>query len=174
MAQRERGDARPLIQRIIVSVLFALVALLAVIGWVHTPTKPEVFQLTHVACQFLEPERGIDHGFERRSPADCRRVNARTSRERLRSSRVFKLEAGRYTIRVTNKDVAANLGFWLRNEGYDFANPFDVMHRTSIWTDGATEGDTVAVTRKLEPGTYVYSGPKNPTPKYRLVVEKAE
>jgi len=164
------GARHSLIQRIIVGVIIAGLAALAVVGWFHEPKKPEVFQLTLTACQMLEPERGVDRGFERGDETDCREINARTADERLAEARVFELDPGRYTIRVTNKDVDAKLGFWLREEGFNFGNPFHVMHRTSVSGGGLAAGETMRFTLKLKPGAYLYSDPVSPTPDYRLVV----
>ena len=170
MAAPPRTRTYHVFQRTLVGLIIVLLAVLAVIGWFHEPEQPEAFGLTLTACQFLEPEGG-DQGFTRGDKNDCREINARTASERLAEARVFSLEPGRYRIRVTNRDVDAKLGFWLREEDYDFGNPFDVMHRTSVSASGLAKGETMRFTLKLEPGTYLYSDPVNPTPDYELVVE---
>jgi len=138
---------------------------------VHAEKKGEVIELTQVACQFVESEKGVDHGFETRSKADCEAINARTGGERLRKAKVLRLEPGTYTFRVTNVDVPYELGFWLREKGYNPNNPLHHVTKTSISGGGLLTGQTQDYTVELAPGEYVYSCPLNPTPDYRLVVE---
>ena len=134
--------------------------------------KPEqVIELTQVACQFLEPEGGVDHGFVTRKKADCERINARTGDERLAEHEVLELEPGTYVFKVTNVDVPYPLGFWLREADYRLGNPIHKLTKTSISGGGLETGETQTYEVELEPGEYLYSCPLNPTPDYRLVVK---
>ena len=82
------------------------------------------------------------------------------------------LEPGRYIFRVTNKDVPYELGFWLREEDYDWRNPVHKLTKISVSGGGLTEGATKDYEVELEPGEYLYSCPLNTTPDYRLIVEQ--
>lgn len=98
--------------------LAAAAALFATaIGFRATAAEPTVITLTQTGCQFLESEKGVDHGFETRSKADCEGINSETGDERLAQSRVLTLKPGSYIFRVTNKNVPYDLGFWLRGDG---------------------------------------------------------
>jgi hypothetical protein len=131
---------------------------------------PTVVKLTQVGCQFVESENGVDHGFMTMSKADCDRINARTGAERLKKSKVIMLKPGKYTFRVTNKNVPYVLGFWLRESSYDWRNPLHKLSKISVSGGGLTKGGTRDYTVELKPGEYVYSCPLNTTPDYRLVV----
>ena len=125
-----------------------------------------VIDLTQTACQFLESENGVDHGYSSSAKADCEAINAKDGDARLSGSKVMTLKPGRYVFRVTNEDVPYELGFWLRGEGL-------VSRATlpSVSGGGLTEGATKDYVIDLEPGEYLYSCPLNPTPDYKLVVE---
>ena len=133
-------------------------------------SEPEVIELTQVACQFLESENGVDRGFETEKKADCVAINERTGEERLAESKTLKLKPGTYIFRVTNVDVPYDLGFWLREEDYDWRNPVHKLTKTSVSGGGLAPGATKDYEVTLEPGEYVYSCPLNPTPDYRLKV----
>lgn len=130
-----------------------------------------VVELTQVACQFLESENGVDHGYETARKADCDRINAATGAERLAAAEALTLPAGDYTFRVTNVDVPYELGFWLREDDYDWRNPVHQVSKISISGGGLTAGAVKDYTVTLEPGEYLYSCPLNTTPDYRLIVE---
>ncbi len=126
---------------------------------------PTVIEFTQVPCQFLESERGVDHGYKSTEAADCEAINARTAAQRLAKARVLELKPGKYVFRVTNKNVPYELGFWLRGDG--------ALGRTtlpSVSGGGLTTGKTQDYVIELKPGDYVYSCPLNPTPDYKLVV----
>jgi len=128
--------------------------------------EPAVIEITQVPCQFLEPEQGVDHGFSSTAKADCEVINANTAEERLAKARVLELAPGHYIFRVTNKNVAYPLGFWLRGQG--------LLGRAtlpSVSGGGLHRGQTKDYTVELKPGEYLYSCPLNPTPDYRLVVK---
>ncbi len=127
------------------------------------PTAPAVITLTQTGCQFVEVETR-DFGFKPASAADCKAINARTARERLKQARVLNLKPGRYIFRVTNQNVPYELGFYLRGAGLGrFTLP-------KVSGGGLVMGRTQDYDITLKPGEYVYSCPLNPTPSYRLVV----
>ena len=127
--------------------------------------QPTVIELTQVGCQFLESERGVDHGFDPRSAADCEAINARTAADRLAKARVLELAPGRYVFRVKNLDVPYDLGFWLRGDGL-----LNRARLPSVSGGGLATGATGDYEIELAPGEYVYSCPLNPTPDYKLLV----
>ena len=132
--------------------------------------KATVIELTQIACQFVESENGVDHGFTTTRKADCERVNARTGADRLKKARALRLRPGKYTFRVTNKNVPYTLGFWLRERDYDWRNPLHQLTKISISGGGLDPGKTQDYTVDLKPGEYVYSCPLNTTPDYKLIV----
>lgn len=131
--------------------------------------EPDVIQLTQTGCQFLEPE-GKDHEFQTRRKSDCERINAKNGTERVTASEVLKLKPGKYTFRVTNKNVPYELGFWLRSKGYDWRNPVHKLTKTSVSGAGLHTGKTRDYAVDLKPGEYLYSCPLNTTPDYKLIV----
>ena len=132
--------------------------------------KATVVELTQIACQFLESENGVDHAFTTTRKADCERINARTGADRLKKAKVLRLRPGKYTFRVTNKNVPYPLGFWLRERSYDWRNPLHRLTKISISGGGLDPGKTQDYTVDLEPGEYLYSCPLNTTPDYKLIV----
>ena len=133
--------------------------------------EPAVIELTQTPCQFVEVESGGDHGFKSSQKADCEKINAETGAERLAAAQVLKLKPGDYVFRVTNQNVPYQLGFWLREKGYDDANYLQRLAMTSVSGGGLDTGKTKDYRVALEPGEYVYSCPLNPTPDYRIIVE---
>ena len=115
-------------------------------------------------CQFLESEKGLDHGFQTSRKADCEAINAKTGADRLANSKVLELKPGKYIFRVTNKNVPYGLGFWLRGEG------FGRVTLPSVSGGGLNPGVTKDYVIDLKAGDYLYSCPLNPTPDYKLVV----
>ncbi len=132
--------------------------------------KATVVELTQIACQFVESENGVDHGFTTTRKADCDRINARTGAERLKKAKVLRLRPGKYIFRVTNKNVPYPLGFWLRERSYDWRNPLHRLTKISISGGGLDPGKTLDYTVDLKPGEYLYSCPLNTTPDYKLIV----
>jgi hypothetical protein len=130
-----------------------------------------VIDLTQTACQFLESENGIDHGYATTRKADCETINAETGAERLAKAKVIALKPGKYIFRVTNKSVPYELGFWLREADYNWKNPLHKLTKVSISGSGLVQGATKDYAVELKPGEYLYSCPLNPTPDYKLVVE---
>lgn len=125
-----------------------------------------VIELTQTACQFLETENGVDHGFVSTKKSDCEAINAETGAARLERAKVLTLKPGDYIFRVTNKNVPYPLGFWLRGSG--------IVGRVtlpSVSGGGLTTGATKDYAVTLKAGEYLYSCPLNPTPDYKLVVE---
>ena len=133
--------------------------------------SPNVVELTQTACQFVEVEQGGDHGFSSNSKADCEAINAESGAERLAEAKVLRLKAGDHVFRVTNKNVPYDLGFWLRDQGYDEANAIKRLTLTSVSGGGLKTGVTKDYEVTLEPGNYIYSCPLNPTLNYKIVVE---
>ncbi len=131
-----------------------------------------VIELTQTACQFIEAENGVDHDFQSTRKADCDRINAETGAERLAEAEVLRLAPGTYTFRITNLDVPYALGFWLREEGYNWRNPIHKLTKTSVSGGGLHMGQVQDYVVELEPGEYLYSCPLNATPDYRLIVEQ--
>lgn len=152
------------------SLAFAVAAFFA--GRPAMAQEATVIELTQVACQFIESEDGVDHGFETTQKADCDAINAKTGAERLAKARGLELAPGRYIFRVTNKDVPYELGFWLREHDYDWRNPIHKLTKTSVSGGGLDLGTTQDYEVDLKPGDYLYSCPLNTTPNYRLVVKR--
>ncbi len=140
-------------------------------GPASSAKEPTVIELTQVACQFLESENGVDHGFTTTSKADCEAINGETGARRLAEAKVIELEAGTYVFRVTNRDVPYDLGFWLREHDYNWKNPLHKLTKISVSGGGLAVGTTKDYEVELEPGEYLYSCPLNTTPDYRLVVK---
>jgi len=132
--------------------------------------EPTVVTLTQVPCQFLESENGVDRAFTSTKKADCEAINEATGAERLAAARVLELKPGSYVFRVENRNVPYELGFWLREAGYDWRNPLHKLTKTSVSGGGLGLGESQDYAVDLEPGEYVYSCPLNPTPDYRIVV----
>ncbi len=128
--------------------------------------EPVIIEMTQIACQFLESENGVDHGFETSSQKDCKTVNEKTGKDRLAQAKTLELKPGKYIFRITNKDVPYDLGFWLRGEGL-------VGRATlpSVSGGGLATGVTKDYEIELKEGQYLYSCPLNPTPDYRLEVK---
>ncbi|MDT8377123.1 MAG: hypothetical protein RQ867_10375 [Mariprofundaceae bacterium] len=127
--------------------------------------EPNVVELTQTACQFIEPEGGDLH-LKDATPEQCRAENSRSGDRRLEQAKTLRLEAGAYIFRVTNRDVAYVLGFWLRGNG--------LVNRATLPAvsgGGIDTGESKEYSIVLEPGEYVYSCPLNPTPDYKLIVE---
>ncbi len=147
----------------------AMLTGLASVNWAAA-AEPTVIELTQTGCQFLESENGVDHGFVTTKKADCDAINARTGQDRLVEADVLALEPGEYVFRVTNRNVPYELGFWLRDEDYNFLNPVHKVTKTSVSGGGLMMGETQEYAVTLKPGEYLYSCPLNTTPDYRLMV----
>ncbi len=77
----------------------------------------------------------------------------------------LRLSPGRVIFRVTNKNVAYELGFWVRGQGLGRAT------LPSASGGGLLTGQTKDYGITLKKGSYWYSCPLNPTPSYPLIVE---
>ncbi len=144
-------------------------AVLLALGLAAQPSLAQeatVIDLTQTACQFVESENGVDHGFTSGKKADCEAVNAESGAQRLADAKVLKLKPGKYVFRVTNKNVPYQLGFWLRGEGL-----IGRATLPSVSGGGLDEGVTKDYEIVLTEGEYLYSCPLNPTPDYKIVVE---
>ncbi|MDJ0948333.1 MAG: hypothetical protein QNJ94_05380 [Alphaproteobacteria bacterium] len=138
---------------------------LAAVGSAHA-AGPTVIELTQTACQFVESENGVDHGFQTTKQADCEAINEKSGAERLATAKTLELKPGKYVFRVTNKNVPYQLGFWLRGEGV-----FGRAALPSVSGGGLTTGATKDYVIELKEGEYLYSCPLNPTPDYKIVVK---
>ena len=142
-----------------------LLAAQAVVNFALAAQQATVITLTQTACQFVEAENAVDHGFSSTKKADCQAINAETGADRLARAKVLELKPGKYIFRVTNKNVPYTLGFWLRGDG--------IVNRAilpSVSGGGLAKGTTQDYEIELKVGEYVYSCPLNPTPDYRIVV----
>lgn len=149
----------------LITAAFAATAAVALSQQVNASSQAEIINLTQTACQFIESE-GKDHGFSSTRKSDCEAINGQSGDKRLSDAKVLKLKPGKYTFRVTNKNVPYDLGFWLRGDG--------VVGRVSLPSvsgGGLATGVTKDYTITLKAGEYVYSCPLNPTPDYKIVVE---
>ncbi|HAA91953.1 MAG TPA: hypothetical protein DCS82_02945 [Rhodospirillaceae bacterium] len=133
--------------------------------------EPQVLKLTQIGCQFVESENGVNHGYQPKSAADCKKINKETGKDRLTKAKEIVVKPGKYVIRVTNKNVPYALGFWIRSEGYDWKNPLHKVSKLSVSGGGLTLGKSRDYEVELKPGRYTYSCPLNPTPDYTLVVK---
>ncbi|MEH6476838.1 MAG: hypothetical protein V7727_14195 [Sneathiella sp.] len=129
---------------------------------------PTIIELVQVPCQFLDIEK--DHGFSSSKKADCETINEKTGVERLQKAEVMKLKPGEYIFRVSNENVPYELGFWLREKDYNWANPVHKLTKTSVSGGGMHLGTTLDYKVTLEPGEYLFSCPLNTTPDYSLIV----
>ena len=143
---------------------------LALAGRAYAATEAQVVELTQTACQFVESENGVERGYTTTRKADCEAINARTGAGRLAEAETLTLAPGRTIFRVTNRDVPYDLGFWLREEDYNWKNPLHRLTKISVSGGGLKTGVTKDYEVELEPGEYLYSCPLNTTPDYRLVV----
>lgn len=149
----------------LITAAFAATAAVTLSQQVSASSQAEIINLTQTACQFVESE-GADHGFTSTSKSDCESINGQSGDKRLSDAKILKLKPGKYTFRVTNKNVPYDLGFWLRGDG--------VVGRVSLPSvsgGGLATGLTKDYTITLKAGEYVYSCPLNPTPDYKIVVE---
>ncbi len=143
----------------------AMAALVTLTGNAWASEEPQVIVLTQTGCQFLESENGIDHAYKTAGKQDCEGINQKTAEQRLADAKVLQLKPGKYIFRVTNRDVPYMLGFYLRGSG---VLGYTTLPRVS--GGGLTMGKSRDYAIELEPGSYVYSCPLNPTPDYRLEV----
>ncbi len=158
-------------RQITYSGLIAAIVAIAVCGQAVAADEATVIELTQTPCQFLESENGVDHGYKSTSADDCLAVNKRSGSDRLAKAKVLELKPGRYVFRVTNENVPYELGFWIREHDYNWKNPLHKLTKTSLSGGGLTLGTTQDYAVELEPGSYLYSCPLNPTPDYRVEVK---
>ncbi|MEH6404902.1 MAG: hypothetical protein V7750_16110 [Sneathiella sp.] len=130
--------------------------------------SPQIIELVQVPCQFLDIEK--DQGYSTTKKADCEAINAETAEARLADAKVMTVKPGEYIFKVTNKNVPYELGFWLREKDYNWANPVHKLTKISISGGGMHTGKTLEYKVTLEPGEYLFSCPLNTTPDYSLIV----
>ena len=145
----------------------ALFAAVTFTGNAWASGEPTLIELTQTGCQFVESENGIDHGYQTTKKEDCEAINSKTGEERLSEAKVLQLKPGKYTFRVTNKNVPYMLGFYLRGDGV-----LGYTTLPSVSGGGLDMGKSRDYTIDLKPGKYVYSCPLNPTPNYRIEVSE--
>jgi hypothetical protein len=145
--------------------LFFLVTLAALAASPAAVVAQKVIPLTHVGCQFLESEGGVDHGFQPAGTKDCRKINARTGKSRLQAVEPLSLPAGRYVFRVTNARVPYAVGFWIRG-----ATIRGRLSLPDVSDQGIAIGETRSYEVDLPAGRYLVSCPYAPTLTYRLDV----
>lgn len=150
---------------------FILFAFFTVFLSQQASAAPSVIHVTQTGCQFVEAENGMDHAYATSTSADCEAINAQTSADRLAKAAPLELKAGSYIFRVTNKNVPYEVGFWLRDQDYNWKNPVHKLTKTSVSGGGLTTGVSRDYEVELKPGTYHYSCPLNPTPNYTLIVK---
>ncbi|WP_282609873.1 hypothetical protein [Pelagibius sp. Alg239-R121] len=109
--------------------------------------KPTVITLTQIACQFIESEDGIYHGYSTTRKADCEAFNDKTGDERVVKAAPLTLKAGDYIFRVTNKNVSCELGFWVRGDGL-----LNRAHLPSVSGGGLVTGKAQDYKITLKPG----------------------
>lgn len=129
---------------------------------------PQIIDLVQVPCQFLDVEP--DQGYTTTKKADCEAINEKSGAERVNKAKTITLKPGEYIFRVTNKNVPYELGFWLREKDYNWANPLHKLNKISISGGGMYTGKTLEYKVTLTPGEYLYSCPLNTTPDYNLIV----
>ena len=128
-------------------------------------TKPaQVITLTQTGCQFLETE-SKDYQYQTVKAEDCNQINSKTLAERKNSFKPLQLKPGKYTFKVTNRDVPYELGFYLRGEGVS------QVTLPKVSGGGLNQGDTKEYQITLKPGKYLFSCPLNPTPDYPVIVQ---
>ncbi|MDQ6975302.1 MAG: hypothetical protein Q9M22_01920 [Mariprofundaceae bacterium] len=124
---------------------------------------PQRIEWHQQACQFLEAE-GKDHHYQSKSAADCKAINQRDGKARVKQAKRTRLKAGVYIFRIYNDDVAYPLGFWLRGKG------LGRITLPSVSGGGIQTGHFKDYKITLKTGDYLYSCPLNPTPDYHLTV----
>ncbi len=134
----------------------------------HAQAAPQVIELTQVPCQFLDVES--DKGYSSSRKADCEAINATSGAERVAGAKTLTLKPGEYVFRVANKNVPYELGFWLREKDYNWANPLHKLNKISVSGGGLHQGKSKDYKVTLKPGEYLFSCPLNTTPDYKLVV----
>ena len=145
----------------------AIVAATSITGSAWASEEPTLIEFTQTGCQFVESENGIDHGYKTTRKEDCEAINGKSGEQRLADAKVLQLKPGKYTFRVTNKNVPYMLGFYLRGDGV-----LGYATLPSVSGGGLTMGKSKDYTIELKPGKYVYSCPLNPTPDYRIEVSE--
>lgn len=141
---------------------------------VVTPAAEEeevTIKLTIIPCQILEPEK-IDHGYKVENPLDCKEITERTGSFRADQARTMVLAPGSYLFSFTNKNVPYPVGFWIRQEDFDWRYFLDRLLKFNHMEAAAAEGETKEFKADLKEGTYLYSSPQNSTLDYRIEVSR--
>jgi hypothetical protein len=149
----------------------AIGAAMVAFGSGTAAAEPQVIDLVQVPCQFLDVEQ--DQGYSSTKKADCDAINAKSGEARLAKSKTLKLKSGEYVFRVSNKNVPYELGFWIREKGYNWANPLHKLNKLSVSGGGLYEGKSQDYSVTLKPGEYVFSCPLNTTLDYNIIVEES-
>jgi len=155
-------------KRLMGSALLGLAGGLGALMASQVSAAPQVIEMTQVPCQFLDVES--DKGYASTTKADCEAINEKSAGDRVASAKVITLKPGDYIFRVSNKNVPYELGFWLREKDYNWANPLHKLNKISVSGGGLHQGKSKDYAVTLKPGEYLYSCPLNTTPDYKLVV----
>lgn len=131
---------------------------------VSSETAAQVITLSQTGCQFLETE-SKDYKYQTTKAEDCNQINSKTLSERKQGFKPLQLKPGKYTFRVTNRDVPYELGFYLRGEGVS------QVTLPKVSGGGLSKGKTQDYQITLKPGKYLFSCPLNPTPDYPITVQ---
>lgn len=84
----------------------------------------------------------------------------------------LQLKPGKYQFKVTNESVDKEVGFVIQAETDKDGDVMKTAIPNSFGESMITKGETTTSgIVDLKPGTYVYSCPLNPTPKYNLTVK---
>ncbi len=82
-------------KRTLLKSLVAASGLTLALGMAAQAEEPTVVELTQTACQFIESENGVDHGFKSGAKADCEAINAQSGEARVAKSKVLELKPGK-------------------------------------------------------------------------------
>ncbi len=128
------------------------------LGRVQREGDRRVIVLTPLPCRIAEQEAAPSAATDREG---CRIANQTAFASR--SQQVWTLPAGRYTVRVVNREVDWPVGLWLRSD----------KGNAVAAEGGGGRGETIEVEVDLVPGNYLVSLPLLPTPDYLWQVQKA-
>lgn len=118
-----------------------------------------VLELHASSCRFADAEP-----FWTASESDrdgCIETNRTAFEDRTQVA--IRVPSGDARVRIVNQGVGRPVGLWIR--------PTEDPGVTVLSVGGVADGEAREFEISLEPGTYLYSCPLNPTPDYLLMVE---